>query len=293
MDISKDYRHSRQNLRAALNDVVQPYNIWNHSPKIRNLLLAILLLIICLGCKIHRTEKSFPPDVPPPEAFQYTSKPSARYSEPWWKTFDSSELNDLMDVALKKNLDVRSSWNRLAQASAIYVINRAGQLPALRFNSGASITQTTDKEPLSASQEFINIAESLGVPVVDGDLKTENIIVGGGLSYELDIWRRINSLKASARFNLSATFQDIQATAFLVSASVVDAWLSIRQQVELLKLVHEQLASNRTQLELLELRLSVGQATALDVLQQRQQVAATEAAIPALASVLDTRKHKV
>ena len=104
-----------------------------------------------------------------------------------------------MGVALEKNLDVKQSWNRLAQASAVYVINRAGQLPALRINSGASITQTTDRKPLSASQQFIDIAESLGVPVIDGDLTTENIIVGGGLSYELDIWRRVNSLKASAR----------------------------------------------------------------------------------------------
>ena len=212
----------------------------------------------------YRTEKSPTPNVTLPEAFQSPSSSDARNNEPWWKTFDSPELNDLMGVALEKNLDVKQSWNRLAQASAVYVINRAGQLPALRINSGASITQTTDRKPLSASQQFIDIAESLGVPVIDGDLTTENIIVGGGLSYELDIWRRVNSLKASARSNLSATFEDVQATAFLVSASVVDAWLS-RQQVELLKLVREQLSANRTQLELLELRLSVGQATALDV----------------------------
>ena len=293
MTICEDSNAFSQQLPVALSNTVSSPTLLDWTSTIRKLAVATLLSTICLGCRVHRTEKSPTPNVTLPEAFQSPSSSDARNNEPWWKTFDSPELNDLMGVALEKNLDVKQSWNRLAQASAVYVINRAGQLPALRINSGASITQTTDRKPLSASQQFIDIAESLGVPVIDGDLTTENIIVGGGLSYELDIWRRVNSLKASARSNLSATFEDVQATAFLVSASVVDAWLSVRQQVELLKLVREQLSANRTQLELLELRLSVGQATALDVLQQRQQVAATEAEIPSMASVLDTQQHRL
>ncbi|HBF02418.1 MAG TPA: hypothetical protein DDW77_04600, partial [Verrucomicrobiales bacterium] len=206
MTICEDSNAFSQQLPVALSNTVSSPTLLDWTSTIRKLAVATLLSTICLGCRVHRTEKFPTPNVTLPEAFQSPSSSDARNNEPWWKTFDSPELNDLMGVALEKNLDVKQSWNRLAQASAVYVINRAGQLPALRINSGASITQTTDRKPLSASQQFIDIAESLGVPVIDGDLTTENIIVGGGLSYELDIWRRVNSLKASARSNLSATF---------------------------------------------------------------------------------------
>ena len=293
MDMLKYTKISLKTSKVLFAFKADPWIRFKFRKEITILFNLFTISALCVSCKVHTFKKSITPDLEIPENFALAPNRIATKSEFWWKSFGSSELNNLMVLALEQNFDLKTSWNRLAQARATYVVNRAGQFPFLNLNNTASITKATDKRPLDASQQFIDIAESLGVPVIDGDLTTENIIIGSGLSYELDVWRRVKSLKESARFNLAASIEDVQATALLVSASVVDAWLSVRQQVELLKLLREQLNSNETQLELLELRLSVGQATSLDVLQQRQQVAATEAAIPAMASILDTEQNRL
>ncbi len=261
---------------------------------IQNLILATLLTTVFAGCRLlHKVEQAPLPSVEAPAAYTTENQDGTAVEGEWWKEFKSEELDSLMDTALDGNLDIRQAWNRLAQAQAVFVINRAGQLPSVQLNGNRSENLTKDDRPLDANPIFIDAATQLRVPFVDSELKTEFTTLGGALSYELDIWGRVASLKSSAKMQMAATYDDVQATAFVVSGSVMDSWLAVREQVELLKLVREQLEANKTQLELLELRLGVGQATALDVLQQRQQLAATEAEIPTFASVLDTSQHRL
>ncbi|MDD5412500.1 MAG: histidine kinase, partial [Methylobacter sp.] len=51
--------------------------------------------------------------------------------ERWWREFGSSELNGLMDTALKENIGLKVAASRLHQAQALVRVEGARLLPFL------------------------------------------------------------------------------------------------------------------------------------------------------------------
>ena len=245
--------------------------------------LIALFTAYAVGCSIYKIDPGPLPKTAIPEKFDNPEATATEVSTEWWKEFGSEELDALMEKALGENWDIRKTWSRLAQARATYIINRAPLFPSFEATTDASRQRFIDERGTTP----------FGFPVVYPKNFVEDIRIGGSLAYELDVWRRIASLKHAAQFNLDAARFDIQATSYVVAGNLTDAWLSLREQVELLGLLSEQIEANKTQLELLELRLGVGQANALDVLQQRQQLAATTAEIPRARSLLETSEHQL
>ncbi|MEM9159842.1 MAG: efflux transporter outer membrane subunit [Verrucomicrobiota bacterium] len=238
---------------------------------------ASIFLVALSACAVQPANRNPSPQITPAAAFQAETQSDLDRIDHWWMAFSSHELNQLVEEALSANLDVKKAWSRLDQAQALSRGSRSQLFPSASLSANALDTKTRQEIDEAPTQTT----------------DAERASFGGNLSYEVDIWRRISSQNRSSLASQAASFEDLQATAFIVSGSVLDAWLSIREHSELLRLVREQLEANRTQLELLELRLQVGEASALDVLQQRQQLAATEAEIPSLASVLETSLHRL
>ena len=78
-----------------------------------------------------------------------------------------------------------------------------------------------------------------------------------------------------------------------LAAELADAWLQAREQAEQRTLIETQRRASREYLDLTERRFADGQATALDVLQQRQQAAAVDSLIPAVESRYATLRHQL
>ena len=112
-------------------------------------------------------------------------------------------------------------------------------------------------------------------------------------AYEVDLWKRIASLRSAAELDALATREDLEAFALILTGDIADTWYSIVEQQAHLQLVHEQLEISETFLELVELRFSQGQASAVEVYQQREQVASTQAHIPPAESRLQVQQHKL
>lgn len=110
-------------------------------------------------------------------------------------------------------------------------------------------------------------------------------------SYELDVWGRIASAYRATQFEYDATREDVESTAMTLAAEVADRWLRILEQEELRRILDEQLKTNRTYLELVELRFRKGQVSALDVYQQRQAVSQVEQQIPLVESAAAVLRH--
>jgi len=99
-------------------------------------------------------------------------------------------------------------------------------------------------------------------------------------AYELDLWGRIGSEKEAARLSASASREDMRTAAMTLAASVAQCWagiISMRMQKQLLE---KQLQTDRTYLELVELRFRKAMVSALDVYQQKQVVEEIRSRIP-------------
>jgi multidrug efflux system outer membrane protein len=107
------------------------------------------------------------------------------------------------------------------------------------------------------------------------------------------VWKRISSLKRGAVLDMEATREDLESIAMTLAAQVAEAWFSLVEQEAQTRLLDRQQKTGRIFLELTRLRFSQGLASALDVYQQRQQLAATRAEVPLVESRKEVFLHQL
>ena len=113
------------------------------------------------------------------------------------------------------------------------------------------------------------------------------------MTWEVDLWRKIANRADAARLLATASRDDAEQTALLLSGTVVDLWFTIQEQEQLMNVLETQIASSREQLEVVEIRYGRGIGSALQVLQQRLQLAQVESEVPTVRSLLETTRNQL
>lgn len=205
-----------------------------------------LALAACSG-RSHKVDlESFTGELP--AAFS-SKRDAVAPSAEWWKSLGGSRLNALVNQALANNGDLKAAEARI----------RAAEAEARK--AGAALVPDLEA---TASMESSSRQESGG--------RRESSSGGLGLAsaYEVDLWGRVRAGRAAAVFDTEAARADLQAARFSMAASVASLWATGIEQTAQLALLEQQLASNETGLSILELRNRRGQASAIDVAQQKQ-----------------------
>ncbi|MDP8218889.1 MAG: efflux transporter outer membrane subunit [Candidatus Theseobacter exili] len=202
-------------------------------------------------------------------------------SNGWWLDFNNNELSLLIEQAFNGNLSLVETSARLQQAKAQAVKAGASLIPEISI---AADTQTNKSNSEGSSL--------LGGSTVNGT-SSKDFSLGLSASYELDLWGRIRALRNSAVQQVKASQFDLETAEMTLSAEVANIWLKLLEKKSELVLLNKQLQTNKTFLSLLELRWRKSMAAALDVFQQKQIVAATEALLPQAESELIVLKHQL
>jgi len=236
-------------------------------------LLACSLACGAASCSLHRVEDAVEPPVPVPRAFSDTGR--GQSPGRWWEHFEEGEWDRLVDQALSGNLTLRQAAARLEEAYQAAQKAGAGLWPQVSAEAGASRARTTavtfrgDRVKATSNLFSLTLAAS----------------------YEIDLWRRIHSLRDAASLDATATREDFDAAAVTLAANVGETWYSIVEQRAQLALLRDQIKTTGTFLDLVELRFRQGQASALDVYQQRTQAAAVRGQLPVAQSRLEVLEH--
>ncbi len=184
----------------------------------------------------------------------------------WWQAFASPELDRLVEGALAGNFDVRTAWARLKQAEATARQAGAALKPSVDYSAGAEKRWVQTRPKGGATENTQDKTWSAGVTA----------------AYEVDLWGRLEAGRRSAVLAFQAAREDLEAAAVSVAAEVATAWvevLAVRHQIAILA---HQIRANEELLNLQRLRFVNGQASALDVSEQRQALAAAKAILPTL-----------
>ena len=214
--------------------------------------------LLASGCAVFAPKDRTEPVVEKDARFSlYAGNDAPRSTNAWWLAFDAPELNALMTEALTNNPSIQQAWARLKQADAF--ARRAGSARWPWLNYGGNAARAKN----SITHTGID-AYSLGL----------------NASYELDLWGRIKSQAEAAEMDRQASREQVESVALTLSSQIALRWTALIAQRKQTAVLRRQLAANRTSLELIELRFRQSLASALDVYQQRQAVAATEALIP-------------
>ncbi len=284
-----------------------------------------------LACLLTSCATFAPPergaeDGRPPDAFTLYES-TAPSPERWWESFDCEELNRFVEAGLDGNLSLQQVYARLRQAEMVARQTGALRWPEADYSGGASTTRSrTDTGGLSTAAKLnaastrVQQAEQLmqgvaalpsaplaGLTQAGGALDglatdttsatdtstTESYNLGLTGSWEIDLWGRVRAERQAAMLDVETSKEDLYAAMLSLSGTVVLQWLDVVAARQALALIEEQRALNDTYLELIELRYRKGMATALDVYQQRQIVAQTEALVPSTEASLETARHEL
>jgi outer membrane protein, multidrug efflux system len=228
---------------------------------------AILVAGLAGGCNLYPVSETVTPTVSGGEAFTISPE-GVEAPNRWWIALGDKKLITLVDKALSNNLSLKQARLRIEQAESFETQAAAGLFPTLDAGGGARRRWN------------------------DRTVHFDSISAGLTLSWEADLWRRLRSIRQAAEFDTDASREDLQATALLLAADVAETYMGVIEQKLQLELLNRQVEVGKTLLGLIELRFSVGESDIVDVYQQRQQLASTEAQIPLIHSrrrVLDNR----
>ncbi|MDH3982522.1 MAG: efflux transporter outer membrane subunit, partial [Kiritimatiellaceae bacterium] len=239
--------------------------------KISRIGLICLTTVLLSSCAIYAPDER-DLDKRLPQQFSLYSEKAPDLQNRWWETFQSSELNALIEEALTNSPSIQQSWARLAQADAIASKYGAEHWPTLGYNANASAN--TRETP--TNRDSYN-----------------NYGLGLAAAYEVDLWGRVKSSIEAAAFDRAASREQLNTAAITLSSRVALTWCGILAQHLQTEVIRLQLESNKTSLELIELRFRKSLSTALDVYQQRQTVSGTESLIPRAELTEELQRHEL
>jgi multidrug efflux system outer membrane protein len=184
--------------------------------------------------------------------------------ELWWREFGDAELDDLVGRALAANLDLRSAYDRVRAARAVFVERRLDYAPHVQLDGAYS--HFDEQQPGFGTARINAQSASLGFDA----------------AWEIDIFGHVRRSVQAARADLGAeqaNYQDAQVT---VAAEVARNYFELRGAQKRLDVARENLSTEHQTLELTQLLDETGRGSELDVQRSRARLKATEATIPPL-----------
>ena len=238
----------------------------------------LLLSLMLASCSFYTARRDIAPPVEIPQT--YSSEAGESFlPDRWWEAFEDERLNTLVSDLLGSNLDLEQAWARLDQAEALAIQAGSTLKPKVTLEAATTRARTYASSSLSGGD---------AVP-----MHTRQHSLGLAASYEIDLWGRIGSIDRAAGYDLAAVRLDLETAAMSLTAQVVQNWYSLIEQTSQLRLARTQVEASSTQLDLIRLRFSWGLASALDVYQQRQQLASRSAQIPLIEAQITVFAHQL
>lgn len=182
---------------------------------------------------------------------EFTSVGEAAVVGRWWETFADGHLNAHIAQALRRNRDLESIRHAFRAACA-----------AARGAAGARYPTVDLFVDGGASRE-------------DGGARDESGDIGGAVSFEVDLWGRLEATRRAAVFEAHARHADIQAARVSLTAEVARAWYRLVEAQLQVAVLDEQIEANQRIRELIEPRVVAQQLRAVDLMRQDALIEAT------------------
>jgi multidrug efflux system outer membrane protein len=212
-----------------------------------------LCVALLFGCADVRVPEYQRPEAPaksdwsrPPAG---TVSAAETISPTWWQQFGDPYLNSLVAKAVAGNFDLKVLAARIDVANAQIGEARAGALPSVDIAAGAFPRKTT----------------GIGQPFV------KEYALGSQVSWELDIWGKVEKGVQAQRAEFRATEADWRAGYLNIVADVSTTYFQILQLDEQIEQQQRALAKNQQILAIYETMRSNGLIADTELLRQRAE----------------------
>ncbi|MFC5051139.1 efflux transporter outer membrane subunit [Rubritalea spongiae] len=194
---------------------------------------------------------------------QTSSKAKATNLSKWWKRFDDPVLTDLIQQALKKNTDIRSTLSAIRQARAELGLANAELWPSINGNLGASNSRVDDLHS-------------------DNTVSSENYNASIDASWEVDLFGQQAKYLEASKAELAASIEDFYDAQVALAAEVATTYLNLRSNEIKLNIVKENISTREHTLKIIQWQEQAGENDALSTKQSLSTVEQARAQVPDL-----------
>ena len=174
----------------------------------------------------------------------------------WREFFADERLKQVIDLALSNNRDLRIVALNVEKAQAIYGVQRATLWPALdAVGSGSKERVPADLSQTGARSTSEQYSVNLGI-----------------LSWEIDFFGRIRSLKDQALEEYLATEQGRRGAHIMLISEVANVYLTLARDRENLQLARSTLEAQQASYDMIRRRFETGLASELELRQAQTRV---------------------
>ncbi len=242
----------------------------------RSLAILSIVSIGLVGCSMappySRPETPVSATWPSGPAYKQSTAPTDTPAADlkWRQFFVSPQLQQLIELALANNRDLRVAALNVEKSRARFRIQRADLLPTVAA-AGSGAVQRLPADVSPSGQAMVARNDNLGL---------------GLSSFEVDLFGRIRSLKDQALDQYLATAQARRSVQISLVAEVANNYLNLAADRERLQLAQDTLKSQQTSYGLVERRFAAGVSSELDLRQAQTSVDAARVDVARFTSLV-------
>jgi multidrug efflux system outer membrane protein len=201
---------------------------------------------------------------------------SERLQQDWWRQFQDPQLDQLIDLALQRNHDIRIAQARLLEARAVLDQRQLDQLPAVTA-AGDYSRSRSQANPGPAGDR--NLAKSYRA--------------GLDAQWELDLFGRLRRLSEASAARSEVVEADLTQVRIVVVAEVARTYFEMRGVQRQLQVADANLGNQAATVQVVQAMVSSGRGTADELASASAERARIRSTLPALETRLNLSQYRL
>lgn len=238
--------------------------------------LPILTLALSLsGCFVVGPDYE-KPQLETPQQWRFAAEDAHDTANlPWWRQLQDPVLNNLVEQALRNNLDLKIAIANVEQFMGVYGATRANLFPQIFGQGGYQRQQTS--------------AAALGLAGKTQD--TDFAQLGATMVWELDVWGQLRRAKEAAGADLLAQQSARDAVVLTLVSSVAQTYITLRSLDSSLAITRSTVDSLVEENRIAKARFEAGYASEIEVSQSDSELERRRALIPVYEQQIAQAEH--
>jgi NodT family efflux transporter outer membrane factor (OMF) lipoprotein len=253
---------------------------------------AVLGFLLLSGCTVGPNYHK--PEVPVPESWAETSDTITAVPMnmvQWWTVFNDTQLDSLVDRALRSNKSLQLAEARILQARAQRIVAASSGLPML--NASSSSTRL-ERSANAFAFTSAGAGPTTGGTTGGGFVRRGDLFQAGlDASWEIDVFGGVRRAVEAADANIAAAQEDFRDTLVTLLGEVATNYFQIRGNQRRIAVAIENIDIQRKTVELTQGRFQAGLGSRLEVAQAEALLATTESQIPPFETAVKQSIHQL